>query len=245
MTDYRWNELDNARGYDEAAKHVHPYYRAIQEVLIDHLPLSDASAGWVVDLGGGSGQLAERILTRWPNVRVCVIDQSQPFLTLAAERLTRFGDRAVCRGIRLQDDWPRHLEEPPQAIISMSAIHHLDANEKATCYRQAADCMADGGVLMNGDELRPTNDADYLAECRRWSAHMRQVMAAGLVPDILHEALHNWIHRNVDRFDQPRISGDDCHETAEAQIDYFAAAGLTDTRLIWRRELWGVLYGRK
>ena len=92
--DYRWNELDNARGYDQAAEHVHPYYREVQQAILDHLPSDAAESGWVVDLGGGSGRLAERILNRWSDVHVCVIDQSQPFLTLAAERLAGFGERA-------------------------------------------------------------------------------------------------------------------------------------------------------
>ncbi len=245
MADYRWNELDNARGYDQAAEHVHPYYREVQDVILDHLPLDDDSADWVVDLGGGSGWLAERILDRWHNVRICVVDQSEAFLTLAGQRLERFGDHATCLCERLQNDWSSQLPEPPRVVLSMSAIHHLDGAEKAACYRQAAVCLAAGGVLMNGDEVRPPDDADYLAECRRWAEHMRRVMAAGQIPELFHEALHGWIDRNVERSAEPRASGDDCHETAEVQLGYFAAAGLNEARVVWHRDLWMVLFGQK
>jgi tRNA (cmo5U34)-methyltransferase len=245
MTDYRWNELDNARGYDRAAEHVHPCYREIQDAILDRLLLNDVGTAWIVDLGGGSGRLAERILDRWPAARVCVIDQSPPFLTLASERLHRFGERARCLQARLQSDWAGELPERPQAIVSMSAIHHLDASEKRTLYAQCARCLTSGGVLMNGDEVRPPQDDDYLAECRQWAQHMQRVMDEGRIPAGLHDALLGWIARNVDRFSEPRTSGDDCHETAEAQLGYFVAAGLQDTGVVWHRDLWKVLYARK
>ena len=245
MAEYRWNELDNARGYDQASEHVHPYYREIQDVILDRLAPGCDQTGWIVDLGGGSGRLAERILARWPNAKVCVVDQSQPFLTLAAERLGRFGGRAVCLPVRLQDDWSRQLPESPRAIVSMSAIHHLDTSEKQALYAQAAHCLTPGGLLLNGDEVRPPRDEDYLAECRRWSEHMHRVMDEGLIPDCLRDGLHAWITRNVDQFGGPRASGDDCHETADAQLGYCSAAELISERVVWQRDLWAMLFAQK
>ncbi|MBC7821084.1 MAG: class I SAM-dependent methyltransferase, partial [Planctomycetaceae bacterium] len=135
MSDYRWNQLDNARGYDIAAEHVHPHYREVQDVILDALPLAPDEAGWVIDLGGGSGRLAERILDRLPRASVGVVDQSEAFLTLARERLARFGERAFFLQARLQSDWSRDLPAAPRAIVSTSAIHHLDPAEKQRLYQ--------------------------------------------------------------------------------------------------------------
>jgi len=245
MTDYRWNQLDNARGYDAAAEILHPYYREIQKVILEHLPFGHEDAGTVVDLGGGSGRLAERILQHYPRARVWVIDQSPPFLTLAQERLQRFSSRVVCVLQRLQNAWQAHVNESPQAIISMSAIHHLDATEKQQLYQQCADCLAPGGVLMNGDEVRPEDDGDYLALCRRWAEYMHRQMDKGRVPASLHDALLGWEARNVVQFGAPRGSGDDCHETAHAHLEYFRLSGLDDAAVVWRKDLWSVLFGRK
>lgn len=245
MSDYRWNQLDNARGYDFAAEHVHPHYREIQDVILNSLPISQDDAGLVVDLGGGSGRLAERLLDRFPKSHVWVIDQSEAFLTLARERLCRFGFRGVCHQARLQDDWCRVLPEAPAAIVSMSAIHHLDPAEKQGLYRQCADSLRSGGVFLNGDEVRPADDADYLAVCQRWASHMHRVMETGFVPELLHSALLGWEARNVGQFGLPRVSGDDCHETSGAQFRYFIDSGLTAPSAIWQRELWAVLSGTK
>lgn len=243
MAGYRWNQLDAARGYDAAAEIVHPYYRIIQDVLLEHMLPEPASAGLVVDLGGGSGRLAERILDRFPRASVWVIDQSEPFLTLARERLRRFDGRGICSAALLQSDWSNLLPEAPQAIVSMSAIHHLDPEEKRRLYRHCADCLAPGGVLINGDEVRPGSDEQYLVECRHWAEHMHREMDAGRVPEPLHPALLGWEARNVGQFDTPRASGDDFHETIAAQLEYYSRGGLKNVCALWQSALWAVLAG--
>lgn len=252
MTDYRWNQLDKARGYDVAAEYVHPHYREIQDVILDALPsalgaglTTPPTAGWVIDLGGGSGRLAERILERFPNASVGIVDQSEAFLTLARERLSRFGERACFRLAKLQSDWSLDLPDAPRAIVSMSAIHHLDVGEKQQLSRQCAECLALGGVLLNGDEVRPVCDEDYLVECRAWAEHVQHKIDAGLIPEAMQSAWRGWETRNIGQFGTPRVSGDDCHETAATQLESFARAGLRDTRVLWQQGLWAVLFGRK
>lgn len=244
MAEYRWNELDMARGYDQAAEYVHPYYREIQDVILQCLASHEAQRGWIVDLGGGSGRLAERILATWPNSKVCIVDQSRAFLTLAAERLRPFGERSVCLRMRLQDEWASKLPDAPSAIVSMSAIHHLNSAEKEELYAQAARCLVRGGILLNGDEVRPERDEDYLAECRRWADHLQRVMADGLVPECFREGLRAWISRNVDQFGGPRASGDDCHETIDAQLAYCSAAG-RPTNVSFGSVTFGLFYSRR
>lgn len=68
---------------------------------------------------------------------------------------------------------------------------------------------------------------------------------SGRIPELLHSALRGWEARNVGQFGAPRVSGDDCHETASTQLEYFRRAGLTATRVIWQRDLWAILCGRK
>src|SRR5262245_10070244 len=112
---YRWNTSDFATGYDAAADLIHPYYLAIQDAILDLLqPIVDRASStpysqvptpsFVVDLGGGSSRLVERILDHFPQTSAIIIDQSEPFLALAERRLHRFGTRATCVLARLQDD---------------------------------------------------------------------------------------------------------------------------------------------
>jgi len=242
MTTYRWNTSDFALGYDAAADKIHPYYLEIQEAILDRLSLPADSTELVVDLGGGSGRLMERILDRWPHVTGVVVDQSEPFLALAERKLARFGSRATCVLARLQDDWKSQLPTRATVMVSMSAIHHLEPAEKRTLYRQCAEAPGPGGVLMNGDEVRDADDARYLAEQQSWANHMRRGMADGSIGETFHPALHKWIDRNVTRFGEPKKSGDDCHETIQAQLDYFRSAGLS-ADCPWQKGMWGILRG--
>jgi tRNA (cmo5U34)-methyltransferase len=244
MTTYRWNTTDFAAGYDAAADKVHPRYLEIQDEILRLLPLGDEPA-IVVDLGGGSGKLMERVLERWPNLQGIVVDQSEPFLALAERRLSRFGERAKCVLARLQNEWIAQVPPNVSAIVSMSAIHHLEPAEKASLYQHCFDVLAPGGVLLNGDEVRPESDGDYLAALTNWAEHMRREMVGGSIPAAFHGALEGWIERNVTRFGQPKKSGDDCHETIETQLEYFRAAGFETADCPWRGDLWAILRGVK
>src|SRR5690348_3673134 len=115
---YRWNTSDFATGYDAAADVIHPHYLAIQDAILrlldSRFPTPDSLL--IVDLGGGSGRLMERILDRWPHAHGIVIDQSEPFLALAERRLARLRPRATCILSRLQDDWSSALRTPSSAL---------------------------------------------------------------------------------------------------------------------------------
>jgi tRNA (cmo5U34)-methyltransferase len=245
MSDYRWNYSEFAVAYDQAAESVHPYYLELQDAILQTLAFPEGLEVCVVDMGGGSGRLIERILDKLPKVQGIVLDQSEPFLALAERRLIRFGSRATCVLARLQDDWRALLPNPPAAIVSMSAIHHLDPVEKQTFYQRCFDSLVPGAQFLNGDEVRPENDAQYLPILQEWVAMWEKGIASGNIPPGIHAALRGWTERNVTRFGEPKQSGDDCHETAGAQLQYLRAAGFNESKVIWHKKLWALLSAKK
>jgi tRNA (cmo5U34)-methyltransferase len=250
MPEYRWNTSPLAEGYDAAAPQIHPYYSAVQDEMITLLvahagPAEVAGEFHVVDLGAGSGRLVERILGAIPHATATLVDQSEPFLALAERRLASFGPRIHFVLSRLQDAWDQQLTKRPAAIVSTSAIHHLEPQEKQALYQRVYGALAAGGVFLNGDEVRPESDAEYRAVLERWADFMRAGMASGAIPAGFHPAANAWIERNVTRFGEPKKSGDDCHETAAVQLDYLRAAGFRIADVTWQQELWSVLRGVK
>ena len=245
MSEYRWNLDDFAVGYDAAAEHIHPHYVEIQDTILELLPLSPDSDALVVDAGGGSGRLMEKILRRWPNVKGVVVDQSVPFLALAERKLSQFGVRGACVHARLQDGWLEQLPEPPAAVVSMSAIHHLTPDEKHALHERIAAALPTGGVFLNGDEVRPESDEEFLALLHRWSAHMRTGLAEGRIGPIFQAAYDKWADRNIARFGQPKQSGDDNLQPIEELLADFREVGFTAVDAPWQRELWAILRGVK
>jgi tRNA (cmo5U34)-methyltransferase len=242
---YRWNESDLAAGYDRCAELIHPYYVEMQDAIIELLPFADDAGFLLVDAGGGSGRLMERVLERFACARAIVIDQSTAFIALANKRLERFHGRAETRVARLQDDWPADLGEQPAAIVSMSAIHHLDADEKRSLYQRCHALLRAGGVFLNADEIRPDDDGIYLDQCRAWAGHMRGLIDRHLVPQSMAQALLKWEERNVKQFGRPRISGDDCHETVESQLALLGECGFAYADSPWRKDMWAIMRGQK
>jgi hypothetical protein len=74
---------------------------------------------------------------------------------------------------------------------------------------------------------------------------MQQLAANGQVSAAMADTLLKWRQRNVERCDQPRVSGDDCHETIDVQLGYFRDAELINVRVAWQREMWAVMIGEK
>jgi SAM-dependent methyltransferase len=247
MSTYRWNTTDAARAYDAAASVIHPLYdevqRPILELLAERVEASESFL--LVDLGGGSGRLVEKVLGRFANARVVLVDQSPAFLAIAAERLSRFSGRFELVEKKLQDDWSEELPGAPQAIVSTSAIHHLLADEKRQLYAKCFAALAPGGLLVNGDEFRPAEDAEFLARLNRWDAHMKSAIADGRIPASFQATFDHWHERNIRNFGAPHKSGDDCQETAEVQQQCLRDAGFTQVETPWQDEMWGILIGRK
>jgi len=240
-TAYRWNARQAAEDYDAAGPVIHPCYDEVQTAVLAALP---AEAQSIVDLGGGSGRLAERVLAERPETRVSVVDPSEAFLELARRRLARFGDRARLVRLRAQEAWPEAVERP-DAIVSTSALHHLDPGEKNAVFAACHEALRPGGVLINGDEYRPPSDAVYRELLEAWRDHMRSAVAAGQVPETFAELVDRWEQRNLADFGGPRESGDDCCETVEEQIARIYGAGFGEVSLAWRDRLWAVLVARR
>jgi SAM-dependent methyltransferase len=238
---YRWNVADHAAGYDAAAEAIHPYYAEIQDTILGRIARPREAEFLFVDLGGGSGRLAEKFLARFPRATAVVIDQSPAFLDIAAQRMAPFAGRGTCRLARLQDPWAAALPQPADAIASMSAIHHLTPIEKQTLYAQVYDALAPLGAFLNGDEIRDPDDAVYRLALENWAAHLIDVVDRGLVSETMRPMFEKWHQRNVVRFDEPRTSGDDCHEPIATQLGYLCDAGFRSVNAAWHKETWAVL----
>jgi SAM-dependent methyltransferase len=252
MTDaaptYRWNTSVAAEAFDQAAEFIHPLYLRVQEEVLRQLTFDSQASFCLVDLGAGSGRLVEQVLSQFQNARAVLVDQSEPFLAIAERRLHRFSDRVTLVKRRLQEDWPSalsHRPSAPAAIVSMSAIHHLDATEKQSLFARCHEVLAPDGVFINGDEYRPERDDDYLAAMKWWCDQKEAAEQRGQIPASFRPMFEAWHDRNIRRFGEPKSSGDDCHETIDTQTGYLHNAGFTKVLTAWAEKLWAVVVANK
>ncbi|MEA2669629.1 MAG: hypothetical protein QOJ33_2563 [Chloroflexota bacterium] len=118
-------------------------------------------AGWVLDLGCGSGLVAEMVLDRFQILTLFGLDSSTAMLGKAKDRLARFGERArLVEGDLTSLD---RVEAPATcaAAIAVQSLHHLDEPHYRRTARWTFDHLAPGGWFFIIDRLAIPSETLY------------------------------------------------------------------------------------
>ncbi len=111
----------------------------------------------VLELGLGPGYMARHLLQRNASISYEGLDFSQVFFEVARTTIGPFMPRVTLTQADLMDQrWPETLCRPPGAIVSTWALHDLgSAQAVADVYARCFDTLPPGGVLINGDFIKP------------------------------------------------------------------------------------------
>jgi trans-aconitate methyltransferase len=138
-------------------------FTVIGDVLAD--TLSQHSSPTVLDLGCGPGSLAARLSDRLPAAHFVGIDADPLLLAFAratAPSAVRFVEARLGR-----PGWTNSLEVTGkvQAAVSTTALHWLSEEGLGQLYRDLAELIEPGGVLVNGDHF--VDDQPRLRELQK------------------------------------------------------------------------------
>jgi SAM-dependent methyltransferase len=126
--------------------------------VADLLALGIGSSSTVVDLGAGTGAFAEAIA---PHVqRVVAVDVSPAMV--AALRARRI--EAVQGGFLTYE----HRGDPPDAVMTRNALHHLPDFWKALALSRIATMLRPGGALLLQDLVFSFDPADAALAIEAW-----------------------------------------------------------------------------
>ena len=163
---------------------------ALFEMILDQIRQLPADAPDVLELGLGPGYMARYILERHQTLRYEGLDFSTVFFEVAKQTLGDLGARVIFTKADLKDpSWPARLARPPQAIISTWALHDLGSQHAvADVYARCFETLPKGGILANGDFVKPDGTA-WEYEPGRFSIarHLELLRQAGFAgPASLH-----------------------------------------------------------
>jgi ubiquinone/menaquinone biosynthesis C-methylase UbiE len=204
-----WHDAEAAAAWDEGGAQLLPTRAEQQALLLDLLAEAQVGDGWLLDLGVGSGLVAEAALDALPEASLVGVDFSEPMLARARARLERFGSRVTL----LRHDLAAldRLELPRQryaAAFSVQTLHHLDDAEKAAALRRSARAVRPGGLVVVVDQVSvpPSLFRDWAAAWRRidpaapvsYSEYAEQLRQAGDRPGSLQDHLRWFADAGMD-----------------------------------------------
>ncbi|WP_066043719.1 class I SAM-dependent methyltransferase [Herbiconiux solani] len=209
----------------------------------------------ILDLAGGTGSLAARVLTAVPEGRAVVADKDPALLAIAAD-LASADPRLTTAEVDLaRPDWAEHpliADAPFDAVVSSTALHWLQPGELVDVYRALPGILRPGGILLNGDHLAyDTHQEATLARIARDDdAEMQESTFAGDT-----DTWDEWWQAVAE---SPRYAealrrresvwGEALHQappkvTLGFHLEALRSAGFTETGTVWRYLDDHVLYG--
>lgn len=152
--------------YDEAIRQFIPgYEEGLNRIAGEVAAIRPAL---VLDLGTGTGALAEAMLEHESVGAVEAIDVDPEMLDRARTRLVRFGARVRFRECSFEAPLPAC-----DAVAACLALHHIPAMQrKRTLYKHIFRALRPGGVFVTTD-VAMTADPEERERCYRiWTAHL-------------------------------------------------------------------------
>jgi SAM-dependent methyltransferase len=148
---------DYVREWEQSANSKRPFRVRFFDEFASQL--SSLSKPKILDLGAGSGFLAEHLLDRCDVTSYHLFDFSPLMLELSRARLSRFNECLSFRisfqeGSFLEENWYYALPRPFDAVISIQAVHELrDTARIPQLYRELRSLLAPDGLLLVADEI--------------------------------------------------------------------------------------------
>ncbi|UUX51065.1 class I SAM-dependent methyltransferase [Nisaea acidiphila] len=176
--------LDVVKDADAARRLLVPYRDSIHRTIIDRLPPADGVEPLrILDLGPGTGLLAERILAADDTAELTLIDMSDAVIADVRERLEGFGPRVT---VTAGDYVHMTYDGPYDAIIAELSVHHLNPKSIRTLFSASYAGLKRGGVFINADQVRGETEAVESAHLEAWK---RDSLALGAPEGEIEEAI--------------------------------------------------------
>lgn len=179
-----------AADFDRFFFKVAPHYEEMMNALIDALPFKRHDRIKVLDLGCGTGNLSQRILSAYPDAGITCIDMAENMLKMATAKLEGAGDVKF----RLGDIRDFDYGEKYDVIVASLVLHHIEKGDKPGFYRKLHNALSKKGVFFCIDIFVSTNRHLQNLHMNKWKEFMK---ANGLPAAKINDMIRR--HKKEDR----------------------------------------------
>jgi len=207
--------------YDRTIATLIPHYRELLGAAAVAVDTVARRAPVVVDLGTGSGAMAQQILKVRPKARVTGVDADTAMLLTATRRL-RGSLRTITGDFEL-------VGIPPCDVVSASfALHHVPTGlRKSAIYKRAFESLHEGGMLVSADCFLSSTSGMQRHDRRAWLDHLQR----------------SYTRRKAENF-LKTWAKEDYYFTLEREVELLKQAGFT-VEIPWRKHSFAVVVGLK
>ncbi|QGG46750.1 class I SAM-dependent methyltransferase [Heliorestis convoluta] len=214
---------ENAEKYDSQRRQLIPCFDDFYTIAATVARTNKKSPN-ILDLGAGTGLLSSKIVERYPDARLTLIDLSDKMLEVAKERLQEYENITY-----IVNDYTKHAYTSKfDIIVSSLSIHHLSDEEKKKLYQDVYKMTDKGGCFINADQVlgsSPFLEALYVED---WKS---KVERSGLSTEEIKES--------YERLKLDQMS------TLSDQLQWLEEAGFSDVDCLYKYYNFVVLFGRK
>lgn len=155
--------------FDKLFFKVAPHYEEMLQALVDALPFHKKDKLEIVDLGCGTGNLTQKLVSVYPNAHITCLDMAENMLRLAKAKLKQIPNIDFWLGDIRDFDYRKKYD----AILSSLVLHHIEGKDKPRFYRKLYHSLAGGGVFFNIDIFLSSSSYLQKLHMDKWKLFMK------------------------------------------------------------------------
>ena len=207
--------------YDGFRRKLIPAFDAFYGAGIEFLACGEAAPA-ALDAGAGTGIFTARLLERYPDASVALLDFSDNMLEVAREKFSQNTRISYISG-DINEAVPG--EARYDIVISALSLHHLDTEEKRAFFKKVRAALRKGGEFVIADIVKQADPALEARFDAQWTGFVLGNIGEG------------------ERFDRFLASKDvDNPSTAEEQLSWLKGCGFREAYCIYNYLNFAVIY---
>lgn len=157
---------DEAEAFDTVIKNLIPYYEQMVLAVINSIPFNSQERISVLDLGCGTGTIANAVKIAYPDSIITCVDISDKMLNVASGKIPD--------AIFIESDFYNFVfPQKYNVIVSSLALHHLvTKTDKLDFYHKIYDGLNASGVFINADVVLASTDSLQDVYMTQWKNFM-------------------------------------------------------------------------
>ena len=161
--------------YDARIRSLIPLYDELIAEAAGALGHAARPVRTIVDLGIGTGALAQACLEHAPRARIWGIDADPDMMAVARQRLGQRSRRVTMTAGSFLDEALPSCD----AMVASYSLHHIRSRRtKLAFYRRCFRALRPGGILINGDCAPASTARGFARDLDVWFRHLAKTFGS-------------------------------------------------------------------